>query len=263
MGIFKRNYNKPGPGVPKDAPRKKGIPRFFEVLGRDFSNLVKLNLLYQLCVLPAQLSFVLMIWKGPLFAILLVAASVLVGPANTARSYCITKMLRDDPGFLWHDFKRKFIENFKSTTVVGVLYSLILAAQVYSILGYAAAGSAIPLPTVVLLLLSALLFSMVAPYYFLQAAYLDTNQLGLFKNSVLLAFGYLPRSFMGAVIGLAFWVVFLQYAYIAVVPVVFFGYTIPVLISLMWTWPVVNKTFSIEETLVKRQQDELDRGSEG
>ena len=59
MSIFKNNYNKPGPGVPRDAPRKKGVPRFFEVLSRDFSNLVKLNLILFIFTLPAQAAYFL------------------------------------------------------------------------------------------------------------------------------------------------------------------------------------------------------------
>ena len=33
MGLFMRNFDKPGPGVSPDAPRKKGAARFFEILG--------------------------------------------------------------------------------------------------------------------------------------------------------------------------------------------------------------------------------------
>ena len=39
MGLFTRNFDKPGPGVSPDAPRKKGAARFFEILGRDFSTI--------------------------------------------------------------------------------------------------------------------------------------------------------------------------------------------------------------------------------
>ena len=36
MGLF-TNYTKEGPGVDKDAPRKTGIGRFFELVGRDMN----------------------------------------------------------------------------------------------------------------------------------------------------------------------------------------------------------------------------------
>ena len=35
MGLFHSNFDRPGPGVAPDAPRKKGAARFFEILGRE------------------------------------------------------------------------------------------------------------------------------------------------------------------------------------------------------------------------------------
>lgn len=35
MGLFNFHFDRPGPGVSPDAPRKKGPARFFEILGRD------------------------------------------------------------------------------------------------------------------------------------------------------------------------------------------------------------------------------------
>ena len=45
MGLFHQNFDKPGPGVSPDAPRKKGAARFFEILGRDFSTIWMAGLL--------------------------------------------------------------------------------------------------------------------------------------------------------------------------------------------------------------------------
>jgi uncharacterized membrane protein YesL len=263
LGIFSRNFDKPGPGVEKDAPRKKGLARFWEVLTRDLGNLIKLNLLYQVCVLPAQALFVTFLLLGPgglgpflLPAVLLFfAAGALVGPATVAGSFCITKMLRDDPGFLWYDYKKIFKENLKSAAIPGIIYATILSVQVYGVFLAAFPGKAPSLSNVALLLLLALLCAMVAPYYFLQAAYLDMGPVALAKNSILLAFGHLPRSFAGALLKLLFWGFFLNYAFLAVAPVVILGYCLPALLVLMWVWPPVNQIFAIEETLVKRQAE--------
>ena len=52
MGLFTRNFDKPGPGVSPDAPRKKGAARFFEILGRDFSTIWLAGILAMLGGLP-------------------------------------------------------------------------------------------------------------------------------------------------------------------------------------------------------------------
>ena len=52
MGLFMRNFDKPGPGVSPDAPRKKGAARFSEILGRDFSTIWLAGILAMLGGLP-------------------------------------------------------------------------------------------------------------------------------------------------------------------------------------------------------------------
>ena len=38
MGIFNRNYSTPGPGISKDAPKKKGLNLFYEILFRKWTS---------------------------------------------------------------------------------------------------------------------------------------------------------------------------------------------------------------------------------
>ena len=38
MALFNMHYDRPGPGVDPDTPRKKGAARFLEVLGRDMTS---------------------------------------------------------------------------------------------------------------------------------------------------------------------------------------------------------------------------------
>ena len=51
MGIFNR-YLKEGPGVEKDAPKKKGIFLFAELVKRKFFLMLKANALYSLVSIP-------------------------------------------------------------------------------------------------------------------------------------------------------------------------------------------------------------------
>ena len=52
MGLFGNHYERAGSGIAKNAPKKKGIFRFFEIFGRKFWKLFELNLLYFLSFLP-------------------------------------------------------------------------------------------------------------------------------------------------------------------------------------------------------------------
>ena len=60
MGLFDlfNNYDKPGPGVSKDEPRKAPPIRFFEIFWRKLSKLVQLNLIY---MIPFTLAVAIMV----------------------------------------------------------------------------------------------------------------------------------------------------------------------------------------------------------
>lgn len=265
MALFKRDFNKPGPGVPKNAPRKRGFPRFIEILGRDIGNLVKLNFIYMLSLLPAQILLVLS-WQGiifkniavfGIFAILALGASVLVGPSTTAMFYIVSKMLRDDPGFVWHDYKAQFKSNFRPMAVPGIIFSLVVGSQIFAFVYYMSLKGATGMIMIALYLFSVLLLTMATPYFFTQAAYLDLKPAGLLKNSLLMALGYAPRSFMAALLGGGLLIAQVLFFPLSTIITIFIGYSIPCLLSLMWIWPNVDKTFKIESTLVKRHKESM------
>ena len=50
FGLF--NYDKEGPGISKDAPKKKTIVVFFETFFRNFWKFITINLIYSLISIP-------------------------------------------------------------------------------------------------------------------------------------------------------------------------------------------------------------------
>ena len=52
MALFNFHFDRPGPGVSPDAPRKKGPARFFEILGRDLMSFYLAGLLALVSALP-------------------------------------------------------------------------------------------------------------------------------------------------------------------------------------------------------------------
>jgi len=262
MGIFNRNFNKPGPGVNKDEPRKKGAARFFELLARDFGDLVKLNFILCVCVLPSVFMFFISL-SGIYPFITFILALILafpVGGALTSSVYYITKQMRDDPSYVWYEFKRKFMENYKQSAVIGILCAAFVYTQILLWIMMVVNEDTAGLSGVILALLSLLLFGMITPYVFLHFAYIDLKTLGILKNSVLMTFAYLPRSFMGAILGGLLWIVvalFFPDSLLMGFPIVLiFGITVSMLLNLMWTWKPFDKSFNIEETLNQRKDEE-------
>jgi len=238
MGLFSRNFDKPGPGVKKDEPRKKGFARFIELFFRDFGDLIKLNLMFCICILPTIAAFLTGI-TGLYPAIAFVISLLLafpVGGALVAYVYYITKMMRDDPSYVWYEFKRKFLENYRQAAPVGMLCAAFIYAQVmlWGNMIFGDAGGDIL--WFIISLLSLLIFGMITPYIFMHFAYIDLGTLRAIKNSVLMSFGYLPRSFMGAVLGGILWIIFVLYlplSLIALPIMALFGISLSMLLCLM------------------------------
>ena len=232
----------------------KGIRRFFGLVGGEFWGLVRLNLLFCACLLPSGAVFLAGLFgfysEIALFISLLVAFPV--GGAVVAYFFCITKMLRYQPGYIWHDFKRKFRENARQAAMPGILCTAFVYAQVYLWGTFLFGGAGIDAVWLIPGAMFLLVFSMVAPYFFLQVAYIDLKTKQIIINSVLLSFASAPRSFMGAAMGGVVWVAFfvLLPQSLAVAPLLLlFGFSLSWLLNLMWLWPAVNKQFRIEETL--------------
>ena len=112
MGLFRFNFNKEGPGVPKDAPRKKGAARFFEIFTRDASQIWLAGILLLLCSVPmiAAVTFGVLFWQYlgmlAIAVVVFVASTALVGPALACMHTLLIKQLCDEPCFFWHEYKK-------------------------------------------------------------------------------------------------------------------------------------------------------------
>ena len=62
MGLFSRNWDKPGPGVEKDAPQKNAFFKYFELVGRKIWQLVTQNLFFFLVTLPVTITVYMLVY---------------------------------------------------------------------------------------------------------------------------------------------------------------------------------------------------------
>ena len=255
LGLHKRDAE--AAEVNKKRMQNKGVRRFFEIFTGNFRDLVKLNLLFCICALPTTGTFLLGFFgvlTGVMYILSIIAAFP-IGGAIAANMFCITKMLRDEPGFIWHDFKRKFKENYKQAAVPGILGAAFVYAQIFLWGGMVMSGGGIGIGLIILGVVVLLLFGMVAPYIFLQIAYIDLKTSQILKNSVLISFMNAPRSFMGAVTGCAVWAAFAAFlpdSLIAAPLIALICFSLSLLLCVMWIWAPVNKQFNIEQTLRTR-----------
>ena len=134
MSLFpSANDFKAGPGVEKDAPRKTGVGRFFELVGRDMSSMFLANLLTCLGFLPV----ICLVYIGFLMnslPVMLVSAAVggiLAGPALAGMYDTVLRALRDEAGYWWTTYRKAFKRNFKASILPGVLYCVVVTVQIF------------------------------------------------------------------------------------------------------------------------------------
>ncbi len=109
FGLF--NYDKAGPGIPKDAPKKKGIVVFFEMFFRNFWKFITINLVYTLISLS-----------------LFTNGIANVGITNVARNTA-----RDKHSFGLSDFFETIRKNLKQSILAGIINTFVYAFLIFDI----------------------------------------------------------------------------------------------------------------------------------
>lgn len=223
MGLF-FNYDKPGPGVDKNAPKKKGIFRYFEIFGRKLGKLIQLNMLYFLTSLPMILlcflffvpvvaglfSFANMSQSGismddivtiqSLFSLFLTFLFVLFigsGPASCASSYIMRSFVREQHVWLISDFFAKFKENFKQGLLVSIIGLAVTFAGLFSVSFYyqqfITTNQTIWFILMILMVIFFTIFTLMHSYIY-QIMVTFENKLGqLYKNALLMTLSSFPQ----------------------------------------------------------------------
>ena len=135
MGLFTRNFDKPGPGVSPDAPRKKGAARFFEILGRDFSTIWLAGILAMLGGLPFAAGVWFAVETHSLVPLVIagVLGGMIAAPQIVGLNDTILRTLRDEPGYWWETYRRTWKRNLKESLLPGAVCGLLLAMEIFSL----------------------------------------------------------------------------------------------------------------------------------
>lgn len=226
MGIFNTDYSKPGAGVSKNAPKKKGLALFYELFFRKFWKLMQLNLLYILTLIPTFA--VIFILSGMISnrlgvrvdalgkflelgeaeaARISITADLLIrlivsllftifwggGPATAGFVYVLRSFVQEEGVFLASDFFEYLKKNFKQSLAVWVIDIIAFTAMCYAYYFYGSLQSVLYLLKYVILVL-AFFYTMVHLFlYHLLITYKLT--IGkLYKNAALFALSALPYS---------------------------------------------------------------------
>lgn len=237
FGLF--NYSKPGPGVDKNAPKKKRFFLFFELYFRKFWKLIQLNLLFLVCCIPI----------------------VTIGPAICGMIYVLRNYANEKPTFLLSDFLDAFKSNWKQGFALWLLFTIISVVAGISFFWYfvnSATSWAMLIPYA-LCILFCLIFLFVQFYAYLMAITVELKLRYILKNCLIFAFLGVKTNIITA-----FFVLL-----IAIPTALFFPLTVPIIallafstigfITVFNSYPyIVKYIIEPQEQKMREERGELD-----
>lgn len=232
MGIFGGGYDKPGKGVDKNAPKKKGFFLFWDIIIHKFVKFLQANIMYAATsliwivllyifaavVLSGHMSFVEKLALIPVegvnagdnasmiifgFCALFAVGVFLLwgsGPVSASYSYIVRCFTRGEHTWIMSDGWDRFKENFKQGMIVVIIDAVILIfgtnALYFYYSAYLAYGGITWMILCYVTFLLILLFTMIHPYLYQLMVTFECTIGQLYKNAILLALGKLPMNFL-------------------------------------------------------------------
>ena len=213
MAGFFREFSRSGKGVSKDAPDKKRFILFFEILWRKLWQIIGINLLYFIIVLPVfayVMVFVLQsvgitsadVVDNTLFTVfyyilnlpsglmwtLIAVSAVLYGPATCGLTYILRNFTRQEHAWTFSDFFDRAKQNFKQGLIAGIIdIVLVMSCSMYIAMDPAVLGGGMWY-----LLIFKYIAITIAIIYFIMRFYIytmivtfDMGYKAIFKNALL------------------------------------------------------------------------------
>ncbi len=241
MGIFMRNYNKPGKGVDPLAPKSEGAMLFFEIFFRKFWKFIQINLLYCLALIPTFI--IMLILSGAVsnavlttfnaqiaslvglsapdfnnadFNLMYITIDVCLrafvtvmftvfwgmGPATAGVHYIFRNYSREENSFIMSDFWDAVKDNFKQSAVVFLVDVVMMFVFFYAITFYSSQSNILKYAKYIVYCLF-LFYTMVHLFLYPIMVRYKLTIGKLYRNAALFCMVSLPYSFLVIILLLA------------------------------------------------------------
>lgn len=212
MGLF-NSYLKDGPGVDVNAPKKKGIFLYLEILGRKFIPMMKAGGLYFLLSIPFILVALLvlapqyrvtfvspeLIEENPMSSFLLdiLFAGMFLnffgsGPASAAYAYVMRSFTRSEPVWVASDGWDYFKSNFKQAILLSVTDVIVIYMAIIALRFYASSGTMFSLAFYYIILTVFIIYAIAHTFMYQIMVTYECSLKDNIKNSIIFTFAKLP-----------------------------------------------------------------------
>lgn len=229
MGLFGGGYSTPGPGIDKNAPKKKGLFLYGEIFFRKFWKIVQVNLIYfMLSLLFIALMYILAPISGTFVESLvslmettsdniqeitgsiqvslrsLFAISVLglwgFAPLMPGYAYVMRCFTREQHSWVWSDFREKIKENIKQSMVVFlidiVFYLLSFNALRFYSFAFKGSGQGIWFFACCIIVTLIFIYTVMHFYIYQIMVTFKCSIKQLYRNAAIMTFAKLPMNIL-------------------------------------------------------------------
>lgn len=221
MGLF-NDYMREGRGVEKDADKRPGIVRFFDIFFRKFWSLIKVNLLFIVACIPV----------------------VTIGPAIAGMTKILRNYAREEHAFIWADFWDTFKKNFLKSFLIGLLDLIVGALIFFDLYMYISldASPMIRIAALALMFITATIFIFMNYYIYSMLITFKLNFRQLIKNSFIFAWiGFWRNLLITVIIAALTALALLYFATFGIFYVALLYFSLCGLIINFATYPLIKK----------------------
>lgn len=241
-------------------PRKVGVARFFELMGRDLWSFYKAGFLCLPAFAPGFAAVVLgIMMQQPLLCIVGgLVGGVIAGPVLCGLVDTILRALRDEPGYWWHTYRTAWKQNWKDSLIPGGMLGLFLGLWCYLLSALPNMEQEVPITVWICLLIGLVIAAGIVCYLFAQTALVALPLGQKMKNAGLFYIGFLPRSLAASLVTVVYWGLVLLYMPYTMPLTLVTGFWFPTVIAVQIIYPALDRAFQLEKTIQQRRDAELD-----
>lgn len=228
-----------------------GILRFAKILLENAWDLVTVNLLGCLCMLPAAVSFLAVLLAVQNFWLAFFAGMLFgipIGGAISAIEKVSLEIVREREGKAVTTFWETFRGEWKQSIPLGWMAYFEIMVIVFAILFHKEINAfEMPVRLWALFVIVLLFLHIVLTYSFSQQVLIELSLWKLLKNSVILFFSNFGKSMLCLFITLAILGVLFILVPFSLLFILLLGFSLVSLIRQLFVWPIMNRLFSIDE----------------
>ena len=214
MGLFNPNYDKPGKGVSKNEPDKKGAALYWDLFSRKWRSYIVLNLLYALTCIPAFI-FYFLFTIGLMPATSTAESTALSGmiaafmviffagsPFKSGFVYVLRNYVRQQHAWTTTDFFGKTKENLGQSVMAFIIDLVASCCFLVAIKFYFTASATTVWLSVLLgaVIIAMVLFAIMQSFTWCMMVTFDLKLSAIYKNAFLLSMATIPVNLLSLII---------------------------------------------------------------